>query len=153
MNKTLMALVLTITIVALAAAGYMILTAQGTDASKNDVDTDTPTVNPNSNDDEPEEVAEEFDYIIEMTNHEYSLDEIEAKPGQTLKIKLINEGGSHDFVIDELNVQSKLMGTGQEDEFEISVPTSAKTGDTYSYYCSVTNHRQLGMEGLLKVIN
>ena len=80
----------------------------------------------------------------------YSLPEITVKAGETLTIKLTNSGGTHDWVIDELGVRTKQIKKGETDQVTFTVPASA-TGQTFTYYCSVANHRQLGMEGKLVV--
>jgi plastocyanin len=73
--------------------------------------------------------------------------EIKAKVGQPVKIVLTSVGGNHDFVIDELNVKSALVGNGKTTEVEF---TPNKAG-SFEFYCSVANHRAMGMKGTLIV--
>ena len=54
----------------------------------------------------------------------------------------------HDFVIDELNVKTPIVQTGETAVVEFVVPN---TPGTFNYYCGVANHRQLGMEGTLTI--
>jgi nitrosocyanin len=71
-----------------------------------------------------------------------------VKKGDKVKITFKNNsGGMHDFVIDELNVKSKVIASGAQEVIEF---TADKTG-TFEYYCSVGNHRQMGMKGNLVV--
>lgn len=73
--------------------------------------------------------------------------EIRVKKGDKVKIVFTNSGGFHDWVIDEFNAQTKQIGSGQTDTVEF---VADKVG-TFEYYCSVGNHRQMGMKGNLIV--
>jgi heme/copper-type cytochrome/quinol oxidase subunit 2 len=73
--------------------------------------------------------------------------EITVKKGQRVKIVLTSVEGMHDFVLDEFNVKSSRVQAGQTTEVEF---TPDKTG-TFEFYCSVANHRALGMKGSLVV--
>lgn len=73
--------------------------------------------------------------------------EIRVKKGDTVKIVLTNSGGMHNWVIDEFNAKTKTIAAGATDTVEF---TASKVG-TFEYYCSVGNHRQMGMVGKLIV--
>jgi len=73
--------------------------------------------------------------------------EIRAKAGETVKIVFTNAGGIHDFVIDELSVQSTKINDGETTE----VVFTPQTPGTFEFYCSVGNHRAMGMKGTLIV--
>jgi plastocyanin len=69
--------------------------------------------------------------------------------GDPARIVVVNgDGMPHDLAILELNVQTALAA-GKEDRVEV-VFTTGESG-TYAYYCTVTGHRQAGMEGRLIV--
>jgi nitrite reductase (NO-forming) len=70
-----------------------------------------------------------------------------VKLGETVRINLTNEQGFHDWVIDEFNARTKQINAGQTDTVEF---VADKVG-TFEYYCSVGNHRQMGMIGKLIV--
>lgn len=72
---------------------------------------------------------------------------ISVKKGDTVKITFKNSLGTHDFVIDEFNVRTKILPAGGEETVQF---VASKTG-TYNYYCSVDSHRAQGMEGTLTV--
>lgn len=72
---------------------------------------------------------------------------IKVKKGQKVTIEFKNAGGSHDFTIDELNVKTKTIGSGETAKVEF---TANKAG-SFEFYCSVGNHRQMGMKGTLTV--
>lgn len=67
--------------------------------------------------------------------------------GDKVKITFKNLGGTHDFVIDELDVNTQTIQSGQDETVEF---TASEAG-SFEYYCSVGNHRQMGMKGTLVV--
>lgn len=72
-----------------------------------------------------------------------------ANAGDTVEIVLESgEGAEHDLVIPELNVASAKFsaGTGKT-TLRFQVP---RTG-SFTYFCSIPGHRQIGMEGRLQV--
>jgi plastocyanin len=73
--------------------------------------------------------------------------EIRVKKDSLVKVTLNNQGGLHDFVIDEFNVRTKKINAGEADTVEF---TPTQTG-TFEFYCSVGSHRQMGMKGTLIV--
>lgn len=70
-----------------------------------------------------------------------------VKKGDTVKVTFVNSGGSHNFVIDEFNVLTKVIAGGASE----TVSFVADKAGTYEYYCAVGNHRQMGMVGKLIV--
>jgi len=79
---------------------------------------------------------------ISSGNYFFEPNEITVK-GPKITIKVAKNSGIHTFVIDELGVKESLKN-GMEFSFE------AEPG-TYTFYCDIGNHRQLGMEGMLVV--
>jgi plastocyanin len=73
--------------------------------------------------------------------------ELRVKKGDTVRITLDNQEGTHDFVIDEFNAKTKTLNAGQEETIEF---VADKAG-TFEFYCSVGNHRAMGMTGNLIV--
>lgn len=73
--------------------------------------------------------------------------EIRVKKGDNVKIIFTNVGGMHNFVISELGVKTPVIASGKTAEVSF---VAGKAG-TYEYYCSVGNHRQMGMVGTLIV--
>ena len=72
---------------------------------------------------------------------------ITVKKGDTVRIVFKNEQGFHDFVVDEFNAKTKQISAGQSETIEF---IADKTG-SFEYYCSVGNHRAMGMKGTLIV--
>lgn len=82
---------------------------------------------------------------VEGNNFTFDVEEIEVKQGEKVIVAFTSNEGFHDFVIDELGVNTGMVPSGQT--VEVEIPTD-KPG-TYSFYCSVGEHRQQGMEGTL----
>lgn len=74
-------------------------------------------------------------------------DEITVTEGDTVRIVFTNEGGTHDWVLDEFNASTPRTQTGETVEVEFV----ADQAGTFEYYCSVGNHREMGMVGTLVV--
>lgn len=72
---------------------------------------------------------------------------ITVKKGDTVKLTFKNSSGTHNFVIDELNVKTKTISAGESDP----VTFTASTAGSFEYYCAVGNHRAMGMKGTLTV--
>jgi plastocyanin len=86
---------------------------------------------------------------ITITGHSFSFtpSRITVHKGDNVRITFKNAGGFHDLVVDELGLRTKQINAGEEDSIEF---TADKTG-LFAYYCSVNNHRAMGMEGTLIV--
>lgn len=82
---------------------------------------------------------------VDGDNFTFSVTEIKAKQGDTLAVNFTNKEGFHDFVIDELGVNTGMVAAGSSKE--VTIPTD-KPG-TYEFYCSVGDHRAKGMKGTL----
>lgn len=121
--------------------------SQGSSIQETQSNTDTPESQQNI---ETDDTSQEIDFSLEMKNFSFTPNAMEVKAGETIRVKLTNTSGTHDFVIDELNVQSSLLGSGEEEIIEITAPSDS-IRSTYEFYCSVGNHRELGMVGELKI--
>lgn len=94
----------------------------------------------------PEEKGEKV-FNISAKPFEFSMNEIRVKKGDVVRINLEVAQGMHDWVVDEFGAQTKQLKTGEKD----SIVFTADKAGTFQYYCSVANHRQLGMIGKLIV--
>lgn len=85
--------------------------------------------------------------VVELVADDFTFgrDEIRVKQGEKLTVSVFNRHGFHDFVIDELAINSGMIAAG--DTMEIEIPTDQP--GVYEYYCSVGQHRQNGMKGTL----
>lgn len=86
-------------------------------------------------------------FTVSGTNYAFDVKEIRVQEGDTVTINFSSAGGFHDWVVDEFNAATGQVRPG----VETSVTFVADTKGTYEYYCSVGNHRALGMVGTLIV--
>jgi len=86
-------------------------------------------------------------FNLDASNFKYDVTRIDVKKGAKVKIVLSNSEGFHDWVLDEFNAKTEQIQAGQT----TSVEFNADKSGTFEYYCSVGNHRQLGMVGTLIV--
>lgn len=84
---------------------------------------------------------------VEAMPFEFNPKEIRVKKGNTVRLTLKNNEGFHDWTLDEFNARTKQIQAGQTDTIQF---VADKAG-TFEYYCSVGNHRQMGMVGNLIV--
>lgn len=87
------------------------------------------------------------EFTVEGKNFSFSLKEIRVKKGDLVKITFQNIQGFHDLVIDEFQVATKQIRSGEQD----MVSFLADKVGSFEYYCSVGTHRALGMWGTLIV--
>lgn len=87
------------------------------------------------------------EFTVTGSNFKFDIPEIRVKTGDTVKITFKNAQGFHDFVIDEFKVATKQANGPSEETVEF---VADKAG-TYEFYCSVGQHRAMGMKGNLIV--
>jgi nitrosocyanin len=87
------------------------------------------------------------EFSVEGGMFYFKPNEIKVKKGDTVKITLTNKEGLHDWVLDEFNAKTKRIKAGETD----TVTFVADKVGTFEYYCSVGNHRAMGMKGNLIV--
>lgn len=92
-----------------------------------------------------EEEIKEF--TISARDFEYDVAEMRVNVGDTVRVTLVNEGGMHDWVVDEFDSRTEILQTGETETVEFV----ADTAGIFEYYCSVMSHRQMGMVGALIV--
>lgn len=84
---------------------------------------------------------------MEAGNYYFSPKTINAKQGDIIKITLTGKGMMHNFILDELDVASANVQPGSN---TVITFTASKKG-SFTYYCSIGSHRQLGQEGTLTI--
>lgn len=96
-------------------------------------------------DDDMASVARE----IAITNKgmAFSLKDISVKKGERIKVTFKNGGGTHDWRLEGYNVGTEVLQNGASE----SVEFVADEAGEFEYYCSVGNHREMGMWGTLTV--
>lgn len=86
-------------------------------------------------------------FNIKGLDFTYDISEIKVKKGDKVTINFTNTQGFHDLKIDEFNIATKQIKTGESE----TVTFTADKSGTFEYYCSVGKHRQNGMWGKLIV--
>ncbi|PIR59408.1 MAG: hypothetical protein COU69_00210 [Candidatus Pacebacteria bacterium CG10_big_fil_rev_8_21_14_0_10_56_10] len=104
--------------------------------------------NPDVTSQQAEVSDEQAVVVLELSNFEFSQPEIRVKRGQAVTVKVDSTQNVHDFVIDELDVRSERIFAGQTDSVTFTIPEDFEQDEVF-FYCSVGNHRHLGMEGKL----
>lgn len=76
--------------------------------------------------------------------------ELVVNLGDTVRLTIINgDAVLHDLKLDEFNVYS---GELVSDEQTVTIEFVANQVGNFDYYCSIPGHREIGMEGLFRVI-
>ncbi|OGG12036.1 hypothetical protein A2Z00_03345 [Candidatus Gottesmanbacteria bacterium RBG_13_45_10] len=88
------------------------------------------------------------EFKVDGNEFAFAPNTLSVAKGDTVNVTFTNTGKyPHNFVINELNVQSKTVQPGQSDTVTF---TANKTG-SFQYYCSVDSHKDKGMVGTLTV--
>lgn len=85
--------------------------------------------------------------IIKAESYRFTPNTVTVKQGEKVRLVLESTNGTHDLAIDELGVATQLVSDGHKAWVDF-IPD--KKG-TFSFYCSVSDHRAMGMEGTLVV--
>lgn len=160
------ALIAIIAAIIILGGGYYWYTTQqsagtGTDVNMQDVDmsadTDSdvldavPTTTPTTSTSAPGTSSATSGAVKSFTisgkNFSFTPATMTVKKGDTVRITFNNTGGTHDLRVDGYNIGTKTLQSGASETFEF---VADKAG-IFEYYCSVGNHRQMGMKGTLTV--
>ena len=87
------------------------------------------------------------EFTVVASNFAFSTSTITVNKGDVVKVTLKNTDGFHSLKIDGYNVGSRQLKAGETDTFLFV----ADTVGTFDFYCTVGNHRAMGMEGKLIV--
>ncbi|MCR4279490.1 MAG: cupredoxin domain-containing protein [Candidatus Zambryskibacteria bacterium] len=87
------------------------------------------------------------EFTINASNFSFSDSEIEVNKGERVRITLTNTVGTHDLVVEGYDVRTQILQTGESETIEFIADESG----TFEYYCSIGNHRAMGMTGTLTV--
>ena len=95
----------------------------------------------------PTVLPETKTFTVTGTNFSFAPATMAVKRGDKVRITFNNQSGTHDLVVDGYNVRTKVLSAGQSETIEFT----ANQSGSFEYYCSVGNHRQMGMKGTLVV--
>lgn len=87
------------------------------------------------------------EFTVEGSNYMFNPSTITVNMGDTVKINFKNTQGFHDFKIDEFGAATKQI----KDPSTETITFVANKAGTFEYYCSVGQHRSMGMKGTLTV--
>lgn len=92
-------------------------------------------------------MSETKEVTISASNFKYTPSLINVNKGDKVKVILKDNGGMHDLFIDGYDVKTKVIESGQEDSIEF---VADKAG-TFDFWCTIGNHKAMGMVGKLVV--
>ena len=95
----------------------------------------------------PATAAKTKEFTVTGKNFSFSPATMSVTKGDTVKITFNNTSGFHDLRVDGYNVGTKQIQGGASE----TVTFVADKAGTFEYYCSVGNHRAMGMKGTLTV--
>ncbi|MCA9392482.1 cupredoxin domain-containing protein [candidate division WWE3 bacterium] len=106
-------------------------------------DVPTPTSEPTT--------AEVREIVVRAFEYAYDPGVIQVNAGETIQIRFENTGTMvHNLVIDDLAISSGNIEPDGSTVFQVKIPVNDKS--EYTYYCSQDDHRALGMEGRINVV-
>lgn len=94
-----------------------------------------------------------YNIVVSIDEDDYATKLLRFPRGSSVEITVRNGTNSttaHNFVIDELNVQSDSLAPGDNDIVTFTIPESAPA--TYTYYSSIGTDRAQGLEGTIEVV-
>lgn len=135
-------LITVIIIIILVLGGFFLFKNKGIAPTDVEVDSSMPV--PGSAVEETQVVKE---FSVDAAPFSFSPATMTVNKGDKVEITVKNINGTHNFKIDEFNVTTRMLKTGETQTISF---VADKTG-TFEYYCSVGNHRAMGMVGNLIV--
>lgn len=152
MNKG--ALIAVIVAVVLLGGMYLLFKNSGTQAPSTPSEDTTQSVPAASDTAQNESTAPAMDaagavkeVTVSGSPYKFEPATITVKKGDSVKLTFKNTAGTHNFVIDDLNVKTKTIPAGESD----TVTFTADKAGSFEYYCAVGNHKAMGMKGILTV--
>jgi plastocyanin len=145
-NKTLSIIV----VLVLIALGVFFFMGRTTAPTNLDFTDNTPEVTETQEENDTEENvtnSEVKEFAINAGNFAFSEKNITVKKGDRVRLVVTNTAGVHDLKLDKFNVATPILQVGQSQTVEFV----ADEAGTFEYYCSVGNHRAMGMVGTLVV--
>ncbi len=159
MNKKI--ITVSVIVVLVLIAGFVLMTKSQTTTDKSGTITQADTTSKLTSDqsqgesispianpsDETSATSNVKELMVEGSNFKFAPNQLKVKTGDHVKITFKNTAGMHDFRIDDLGIATKVLRTGGQETIEF---TADKAG-SFEYYCSVGDHKAMGMKGMLVV--
>lgn len=86
-------------------------------------------------------------FTISGSNYAFSPATITVNKGDTVQITFKSTGGTQNLVLSDFGISTNQLSSGQSQTVTFVANKSGK----FQFYCSVGNHRQMGMVGTLVV--
>lgn len=141
-------LIIVVVLVVLGVVGYLLYSRQGGYQLSSPTTQRVPEA-PGADVEEMvvEEEREVREITVEGDEFSFSPQTISLIAGEKVRLTFRNTGNtSHNLTIEGTDIATKTVSSRGSDVIEFTAP---ETG-TYTFYCSVGNHRALGMEGELE---
>lgn len=149
-GNPLLIVVIAVVVIALLFGGYKAMTGnKNVSEVSNTMPAQDATTTPETKVETTEDATETSvkSFTIAGSNFIFAPNVMKVKKGDTVKITFNSTGGMHNLVIDEYDVATKVIGSGKSEELTF---VADKAG-TFEFYCSIGNHRAMGMTGQLVV--
>ena len=157
MGKSIIGVIIAIVVVAIA--GFYLYNSGGSNnTSASDIGTGN-SIKDNqitvlSSDNSGDELSETKTFVLTGENFKFKMNgktnpEVRVKEGDKVRIEFSSAQGFHDWVVDEFDAATAQVKDTDGMSF---VEFIADKKGSFEYYCSVGQHRQMGMKGSL-IIN
>ncbi len=147
-------LLIILIILVLAGGGYYLWNSGLVDFSAlmDGGETNEETTESEEADDEEEQPSvskvEVVEVTVEAKEFSFTPSKLTVDVGTKVRLTLENGGSvSHDFVVDELDVEMTLVSPGQSQTIEFTLERAG----IYEFDCSIPGHEEAGMTGTLTV--
>lgn len=87
------------------------------------------------------------EFTLENEGLQFSVREMYVEAYDRVRITFKVNRGEHTWTIKEFNATTRILGAGESETIEFV----ADRNGTFEYFCSVDDHRRLGMKGRLIV--
>lgn len=132
--------------IALAIGAGIFLSKSKENATSINKPTPTPTTTTSGG--SPTTASNTKEVQVVASEYSFNPDSISLLKGDKVSLTFRNTGKlPHNLTIADLGVKTKTIPGGQSDTIEFTADTSG----TFSFYCSISGHKALGMEGVLEV--
>lgn len=151
-GNPLLIAVVAIVIIVLLFGGYKFMTnnkntGKVIEAMPTQTVTETPSVAQTATPSEAMTASATKTFVITGAPFSFTPNSIKVKKGDTVKVTFVSAQGSHDLVVEGYDLSTKVLATGKSEDISF---VADKAG-TFVFYCSVGNHRAMGMKGTLIV--
>lgn len=147
-NKLILIVAAIIGALVVIGGGFYAMNKNKSATSPAPIEIATPTSAPATESNITPSETTQTEITIEGGEFKFTPSEITVKKGEKIKLTFKNTGTfAHDFVIADLNLATKRIQPGEEETVEF---TPDKIGE-FKIICSVGNHEEQGMTGVLIV--